>query len=216
MKLLILITCISFTNRLTAQGNTNSNGDRYSTDTATILGIRYVGHVDFTGFHLKTSTSKTTVNIKGEFTSVEFRDIDLDGYKDILLDHGGNIPERYSLLLYIAKWKRFQSVSNFNLFPSPVKVKRTKYFYSYHKNGCADLDWVSDLFYIENFKAKRVGKIDAVGCGTERVQPKIYIYKISGSSQKLIETFPINYVEKFEDTKWGFIKNYWFKKYKNF
>gem|GEM_PF-5245252 len=34
--------------------------------------------------------------------------------------------------------------------PPPQRINGTHYFYSYHKSGCADMDWDSDLFYIHN------------------------------------------------------------------
>jgi hypothetical protein len=96
----------------------------------------------------------------------QFSDFNNDGYLDIFMDAGGNTPEVYDLLLYDPSTKNFKKVQNFRLFPAPTHISGTKMYYSYHKNGCADMDWVSDLFYVNHFRAEIIGKIHGSGCVT--------------------------------------------------
>ncbi|RZL18590.1 MAG: hypothetical protein EOO96_26960 [Pedobacter sp.] len=81
-----------------------------------------------------------------------FVDYNGDGYKDILIEYMTNIPGVKDLLLYDVANKTFKKVLDFQDYPSTQRLVHTKYYYSYHRSGCADLNWDSDLFYIENYK----------------------------------------------------------------
>jgi len=150
------------------------------------------------------------------YFSLKFKDFDKDGFEDLFLDKGGNIPERYDLYFYSSAEKKFKQISGFDKFPDPTNIAGTKYFYSYHRNGCADQDWLSDLFYLDNFKIIRIGKIDGVGCGSDRTPTAIYIYKLNKEQKKLIKTLPISTITTFKEDKWGFIRDYWIKNYRQF
>ena len=152
----------------------------------------------------------------GDYFEWDFKNFSNDGFKDIFLDKGGNAPERFDLLLSVPSTKRFKKVLKFDVFPAPNKIPGTKYYYSYHKNGCADNDWVSDLFYIHDYKAVEIGKIDGVGCGSDKTPTAIYIFKIKNTKKELLKTLPIDIIIKYRENKWGFIKQYWIKNYKSF
>ena len=107
-------------------------------------------------------------------------------------------------------------------FPNAVQLKSdTKYYYSYHRAGCADMNWMSDLFKIVNFKIVQIGHIDAKGCDSEKeLYPQvIQIFKVTNNNVEkgqLIEKLPyIKTLENFDD-KWKFIKKYWNKNFKKF
>ena len=106
------------------------------------------------------------------------------------------------------------STQNFKAFPDPKPIQGTKYYYSYHKNGCADMDWVSGLFYINNIKAERIGMIDGEGCGPDEVKTAIYIYKVKKNKKTLFKVYPKNTIEKYKEYKWGFMRQFWPEKYK--
>jgi hypothetical protein len=99
------------------------------------------------------------------------------------------------------------STQNFNAFPDPKSIQGTKYYYSCHNNGCADMDWVSDLFYINNFKAERIGMIDGVGCGSDNVKIAIYIYSVKKNRKSLFKVYPMNTIEKYKKYKWALSGN---------
>ncbi len=79
------------------------------------------------------------------------------------------------------------------------------------------MNWDSDLFYIQDFKAVKVANISGIGC-SDKVGKKdgIYVSKLRGDKKRLMQTLPISTIERFKDYKWGFIKEYWTKNYRKF
>lgn len=146
----------------------------------------------------------------------EFKDFDMDGYKDIRLYYMTNVPGIEGLLLYNPKSKTFKNVPNFQDFPSPVKIGGTQYYYSYHRSGCADMNWTSDLFYIENYQCKKIGTINGYECENSGVKDGIYIAKVSGAKKTVISELPISTIKRYKEYKWGFIANYWNNNYRLF
>jgi hypothetical protein len=156
----------------------------------------------------------TILNILSDnFVGVEFRDFNKDGHKDIFLEWGGNMPDRYSLYLFIPSSGRFKEIENFSEFPAAKTLTGTKYYYSYYKAGCADHAWGSHLFYIKNFKIITIGNIKGDGCG---IDDGINIYKVKNAKKTLLRTLPLDTIDKYKDYKWGFIKQYWTTNYKKF
>ena len=79
------------------------------------------------------------------------------------------------------------------------------------------MNWDSDLFYIDNFKAIRIGNIAGRQCDNrDGEKDAVYIHKVYGDKEKLFKTLPIDTIGKYKDFKWGFIKEYWTKNYKLF
>lgn len=146
----------------------------------------------------------------------EFKDFNMDGYKDIRLYYMTNVPGIEGLLLYDPKSKIFKSVRNFQDFPSPVKIRGTECYYSYHRSGCADMNWTSDLFYIEDYQCKNIGTINGYECENAGIRDGIYINKISGTKKSLVKELPISTIKKYKENKWGFIDNYWKNNYPRF
>ena len=145
-----------------------------------------------------------------------FDDFDKDGYKDIKVKYVTNVPDIEDLLLYDKREKTFKKVVGFDEFPAAVKIAGTKYYYSYHRSGCADMTWTSDLFYIKNFKSVKVGTIWGRECGNRDIKDGVYIYKIVAGKEIKIKQLNIKIIYKYKDYKWGFIKNYWYENYKLF
>jgi hypothetical protein len=150
---------------------------------------------------------------------IECPDFDKDGNSDILIDYIGN-NSTYWLYLFDSNTNQFKAVENYWEFPDAVHLKsNSKYYYSYHRAGCADMNWESDLFKIENFKIIHLGNIDGQGCDFEiEKNPRtIRIEKIINNDKgKLIEELP--YEKALTDTldKWDFIEYYWNKNYQKF
>jgi hypothetical protein len=59
------------------------------------------------------------INVRGSYFDIVFKDINADGYVDILGELSGNTPERYDLFLFVPKNRTFRVVDDFELFPSP-------------------------------------------------------------------------------------------------
>ena len=123
-----------------------------------------------------------------------------------------NIP-RSEILIYKPELKKFIEILNFSNFPSATKIEETNYYYSYHKSGCADSNWDSDLFYIKENRAVKIGNISGLGC-TSNSETGIFIYKISNNKKALIKK--ILRKPGYYPDKWDFIKKYWTKNYQSF
>jgi len=120
------------------------------------------------------------------------------------------------LILYDKKSKNFKAVENFRDYPEPTKIADTKYYYSYHRSGCADRNWDSDLFFIEDFKTYKLGTISGRECEGSAEKEGLYIFIIKENKETLLETKDINEIHKFQNDKWDFINDYWIKNYKRF
>lgn len=145
----------------------------------------------------------------------EFYDFNNDGHNDILIHRPSNTPSEFDVALFTAKSNRFIEVKNF-YYPAAVHIKNTDFYYSYHKAGCADLNWVSELFYIENYTAISLGIIEGKGCDGPYDKREILISKIINDSATKLETLSIDTIGKFEGYKWEFIEKYWTKNYRKF
>lgn len=148
--------------------------------------------------------------------SQQFVDFNGDGYKDILIDYMTNIPGISDLLLYDKGIKSFKKVVDFQDFPAAKRIGDTDYYYSYHRSGCADLDWDSDLFYIKDDQTIGIGNISGRQCGDTGLKDGIYIFKTVADVKTQIDHLPINTIKEYKDFKWGFIEQYWKKNYKRF
>ena len=78
------------------------------------------------------------------------------------------------------------------------------------------MNWDSDLFYLQGFKAIRIGNISGRQCENSAVKDGVYINKVRGEKKTLVKTLPVDTLAKYKDYKWGFIENYWIKNYKQF
>ena len=107
--------------------------------------------------------------------NIEFVDLNKDNNSDILVSYIGNNPTN-DLYLFDPTNNIFRNLEGFIKYPDAVQLKAyPKFYYSYHRAGCADLDWVSDLFKIENFKTIQIGRIYGMSC--EDNPQVIEIYK---------------------------------------
>ena len=154
----------------------------------------------------------------GGLSNLKFPDFDKDGNKDIMLTHIGN-NFTYDLYLFDKTKNEFRFVKGFDRFPEAQQLKTNpKYYFSYHRAGCADMNWVSDLFFIHNFKTIHIGQIYGKGCDADiKEEPQVIeIYKIIDNSEdkeKLISKLPyLKNIPEFGG-KWDFIKRYWKKNY---
>ncbi|HVY75299.1 MAG TPA: hypothetical protein VG890_10740, partial [Puia sp.] len=215
LQIISTLFLLVFSFQLFAQRNKATRVDTsiYSQQTVTIQGKKYCGFLTSGGFQLLDSKNEIYLKYSGDYFTWDFKDFNKDGYEDIYLDKGGNTPERFDLLLYVPTTKTFRKVKDFENFPASENISRTKYFYSYHKSGCADMNWDSDLFYIKDFKAVRLANISGRECENSGVKDGLYISKLSGEKKLLFKALPIDTVHKFKNDKWGFIEKYWTENY---
>lgn len=166
-------------------------------------------------FYIFNSDGDTIFRAGDYFWNFEFIDFNEDGRDDIIFHHFGNVPTQ-DLLLYNPKDAVFVPVKNFSEFPEPVRVEETKYYFSYHRSGCADMNWDSDLFYFMEYSVERVGNISGRGCDDVGQLKSIDIFKFRNDSVTLIESFAYDTIEFYKNHKWGFIEDYWKNNYLNF
>jgi len=153
--------------------------------------------------------------------NVKLPDFNKDGYPDIMLTYMGN-NDTYLLYLFDNMTKKFKKVVDFENYPEAIQLTTNrKYYYSYHRAGCADLDWMSDLFKIVDFKVIQIGHIYGLGCDFEvKKNPQVIkIYKVLNNNKDkrhLIAKLPyLKHIPNRGD-KWVFIKKYWNKNFKVF
>lgn len=157
----------------------------------------------------------------GGLANIQFPDFNRDGNSDIMLSYMGN-NSTHSLYLFDPKSTMFKNIEGFEKFPEAIQLKSNPaYYYSYKRAGCADLNWVSNLFKIEDFKAIKLGHIYGQGCDSEEKEyPQVIdVYKVKSNREEkkiLVEKLPyLEYIADFAD-KWGLIEKYWNEKYRNF
>ncbi len=173
---------------------------------------------------ISTSGTQTTVidTIQSDgLAYIKYPDFNKDGYADILIDYYGNNPT-YFLYLFDPATNRFKAIHNYMHYPNAVQLKTNpQYYYSYHRAGCADMNWVSDLFKIEDFKITHLGRISGNGCDADpKEEPQIIlVYKVKKNDEQLvdlIEKLPyLKHIPRF-GYKWTFIQKYWNKNYTKF
>ena len=186
-------------------------------DSATINKKKYIGFLKEDAFYLINSKGDTVIKQEDYYMMWEFKDFNKDGHKDVILHHSSNTGYVLDLFIFLPTTNKFKKVKDFDNFPAPEQIKGTKFYYSYHKSGCGDMNWDSDLFYIDNFKAIRIGNIAGRQCDNrDGEKDAVYIHKVYGDKEKLFKTLPIDTIGKYKDFKWGFIKEYWTKNYKLF
>lgn len=168
---------------------------------------------DYDFFELKSFDGKVLYQNNNYPSEFIFTDFNEDGFLDIELHFITNTPDVKEILIYNSDLKEFTEIKNFSSFPLPIKIKNTDYYYSYHRSGCADSNWDSDLFYLEENKGVKIGNIHAIECGNEN-DDGIYFYKINGENKKQIKLIPIE--NKGFENKWIFIEKYWTENYQKF
>jgi len=183
------------------------------TDTTVIANKQYISYQSENLIYVLNEMNDTVFKSYDMNNGSEFEDFNGDGYFDIIIHYITNVPNIYDLALYDQSTRSFQLVEDFQNYPTPVKIGKTKFYYSYHRSGCADSNWDSDLFKIENYRAVRYGNIEGIGCEGES-KNGIFISKIHKGNLTLIKSIqraPDYYLDK-----WDFIRDYWTKNYSKF
>ena len=215
--LLIVLVLLIGTNCLFAQEDT------YQTTSSKVDGTFYkaiyknsdqsisiIKHNDKTVLHLNWGDY-----YEEGFSSFKFVDFNGDGYKDLFIEHLSNVPGRCDLLLYDKLKKKFVLIKDFPDYPVPQRFKNTNLYYSYHRSGCADSNWDSDLFKIVNNKIITIGNISGLGCENDG-KLGIFISKINGKEKRQLKQYPIDKIERYKYYKWGFVDWYWKNNYRKF
>ena len=185
-----------------------------SYDTTTISSEQYKAFVtaDYK-MYVVNSKGDTVFKKPDSYVDFVFTDFNTDGFNDILIHRISNVPGIQELILFDSVKKCFIIVKGFERFPDPKSIQGTKYFFSYHRSGCADNFWDSDLFSIDNFETHLLGNISGNEC---EGNIGIVVSKIVENKKKVFETFKVDTLESYNDRKWEFISDYWKNNYLKF
>jgi hypothetical protein len=186
-------------------------------ETANIFGELYTANFRNDGLlYIEDSSNKIVFRLNDSYPIFRFTDFDNDGYKDLLISHTSISFGIEDFIRFDNINKTFVQVEFFSSYPESKQIKGTNYYYSFHESGCADMNWDSDLFYIENFRIIKIGHIAGRKCDNINEKDGIYVYKISGDGKELIATLRIEILAKYAEFKLGFISEYWSLNYKKF
>ena len=219
LVLILISSCIEDSEKLekpVIEKIENNEKDRFylECETEVINGIEFKACIKRPGnFTIKNSDDNVIYEHENNLAGFEFLDFNGDGFSDMLLDYFTNVPGVKELLIFNSENDRFESIEDFSNFPSAIKIDETDFYYSYHRSGCADNNWDSDLFKIIDNKAIRYGNINGIGCGIDK-RNGIYINKVNSKKIEQIEFLPRE--EGYWDGKWEFIEQYWTENYTKF
>jgi hypothetical protein len=200
------------------------NNSALTTANANVDGVNYrailygdqsisIKNGDKTILHIKRADLYVTFE---HFAGLEFKDFNGDGYPDLVVNYKSNIPGRCDLMLYDKRSKQFKQVSGFPEYPASIKIPNSVFYYSYHKSGCGDMDWDSDLYKIVNYKIVSVGTIAGRGCEGSTEPQGISIFRKAGKKEHLVKKQPITELSKYNGNKTAFIDQYWKANYMKF
>src|ERR1700712_4744625 len=88
----------------------------------------YIGHLTQSSFVLIYRKDTILTLPQDNYVDFKFQDFNEDGYKDIYLEWGGNMPERFDLYEFIPSTNKFEKIKNFSDFPSAKRIRGTKYY----------------------------------------------------------------------------------------
>lgn len=142
----------------------------------------------------------------------EYTDFDGDGLEDIRL-HYSDLSFFTIVYLFDPKEVKYKKIENSHDFPWPQKVaNRAGLYFAYEAKGCADAQWESTLFTIQNFKMVPLAKIGVINC---ELPPKIDYWIMEEPDKKQLvsnEAFPFD--GTYLATKFESIKAFWEEGYK--
>lgn len=156
-----------------------------------------------------------TIMSSNALSDMWFTDFNKDGNMDIMFSYLGNNP--YHLLyLFNPKTSLYTEIKDYgNFSDSKQLTNNPKLYFSYHRAGCADYNWESDLFKIDNYEIIHLGNLYGNGCEADSLQ---YIKTSRGkypNNTKVDSLSYYNNVPEFGD-KWDFIEKYWNNNWQKF
>lgn len=211
LRSLIVLFCVAFSSLHVRAQSAEIDSSIRDFRMLHVEGKRYGALLTTSGFFILREKDTLFRRLDDGINEFRFKYINQDGYTDILLDKSSHIPEMFDLLLYDPILKTFKPVRNFDRFPHPLPIPRTRLYDSYRKNGCADSDWISELFYIDRFKAVAIGQIYGDGCRAD-TSLSIEIYRLDSGKRHLLRRIKTASI----GNKWDFIKHYWYRTYRRF
>jgi len=148
----------------------------------------------------------TIVPFSDNYRLIDLYDIDQDGHIDIQFFFNNNEYNQCETYLYDKVNKVFRLLENCKV--APYKINKTDFYYTYMPTGCANNNWESYLYKLEDFQLIPYGRIDGRGCGKKRM---IYIYRITGEEEILKKKYRYEKaIAKIGgSSRLDFYRNYW-------
>jgi len=210
----VYLIIISFSAKAQRWSKVFTDSNSFAIETTKIAGKSHIGYINKRTYYLLNAKGDTLIRKTDYYFDAHFKDFNQDGFADIVLQYESNAPGVWDLFLYVPTTGKFRQITRFRDFPAAERLKGTNLFYSYHKSGCADMNWDSDLFYIKNYKAIKIGNIAGRECSD--VKNGIFIYKTEVQKNILFTKLSIDVIQNYKNYKWGFIHEYWTKNHKLF
>lgn len=158
----------------------------YEYETAIIDEHKFDFFIDLKGeFKVINELGEVEYSQKDNITDFELKDFNLDGFLDVITYHPSN-NYLCNLLIYNPNREKFEFIENFYKYSYSQNLNSSKFYYSYSGAGCAQNDWLSYLYSIENYKISVLGLIEGFGCLPNDTNG-VYIYKISQNDTILIQ-----------------------------
>ncbi|NOU62002.1 hypothetical protein [Marinifilum caeruleilacunae] len=186
-----------------------------------IEGNKFIASFDTTSAKVIVERNQSILKIDQLVTSpdFEFIDFDSDSIPELVFYCIGCKAEVLTIFDYDSINQSFKLIKNIEDFPAPKNIEKTNLYYSYSPTGCADQNWESKLFRIENFKTELIGLLRVEACpdNDKNTAFTIDIFKPDNSNDlTFVEALPLDTINTYNENKWGFIKSYWENQYKAF
>ncbi|KAB2807338.1 hypothetical protein [Phaeocystidibacter luteus] len=175
----------------------------------------FCGMSDSGSYAYLASSEGDTLIISGAAGGIDIFNFDEDGYVDITFSYLGNYRVA-DLYLYDKGSKSYRRVVGFEEVSDAQRFSEKRgYYYDYQTRGCADFNWKSTLFYIEDFRVISVAEIEFTGCPQSEKERKLEVYSAPKSDERILlesENLP----EDMFNNKWDFIRDYWKENWRSF
>jgi hypothetical protein len=144
-------------------------------------------------------------------SDITFFDFNEDGLIDIKISFLSNTPGFCDIYMYNKSIDFYHKVNGLNNIFEPQKLNGTEYYYSYSRNGCADENWISELFKIKDNNVIKIAQIQAIACESDNKKVGIYVFIYHDENLILYQMLKFSEIIPFENNKFKFIENYWLK-----
>lgn len=214
---LSLLLAFSYCNPKKQRSGKNVSNDKdtlyYEYEIAFIDEHKFDFFIDLRGeFKIINELGEVEYSQKENITDFEVKDFNSDGFLDVITYHPSN-GYLCSLLIYNPDKEKFEFIENFYKYSYSQNLDSSKFYYSYSGAGCAQNDWLSYLYSIENYKISVVGLIEGFGCLPNDTNG-VYIYKISKNDTVLIQY--IKDESGLGQKKFEFLDSYWKNNHERF
>lgn len=151
--------------------------------------------------------SKEEQRFQTPFPSFSIEDFNGDKLDDIVISTISNISGIIQLLLFNNDKGNFKWIQDIFKFPNARRISDSNLYYSYSRNGCADENWKSFLFRIEDFEITEIEELRVVGCEYNQAEHGMFLKTFVDESSEFNKIGGLDLMG--ELSKWEFIAEFW-------